>query len=1380
MPQYVCEQCGTTFLKVSQLRQHQRTENHWTKHSCDICGKWFTRKDNLDLHRKKHEQQNNVHCDECGQTFSRPFTLNRHKEKVHQQVGGRKRPAEDSHQQDEPVSKILRKNDDPRQYYAVTKIKEQHMSKFKTTASTYKVNFKDIEVTEDVLNAMKKLFASILMDLTKGSKSEDLVRLTVQSPSLDYPIVVPFIRVPQLTVDRFMAEIERVLQSNEDFVIDESLLFEVTMVEMPKGGAQKRCHFVNTDKFLQNKKCIIRIQNNDDLCRARAIVTAKARIEKHHKWESIRKGGKLQEKLAIQLHEQACVVPGKCGIEEIQKFQSVLTDYQINVVSGDHFNGIIYSGPETELKVYLYFHNEHYDIITSMPAFLSRNYFCTKCNKGYDHREDHKCNNVCYACRKVHNEPADMDWLHCDSCNRFFRGQACFDLHEKLTMKGNSTCKSIYRCGECGKTVNRRIDKAHKCGQTYCHTCKDFFPDLHQCYMMPEENDSEPMSIDEELIDEVENAKTFIFFDFECTQDDLVQCDMGYTPDVFGKCLHCVKSSCGSYEHKPNLCVAQKVCTLCMNTEESCESCGQRERVFRGEQTVFDFCQWLFSEENYNTTVLCHNFQGYDSYPIVQYLYKCGILPTIVPNGAKIMSLTVDSCKLKMIDSINFLPMALAKLPSMFGIEELKKGYFPHLFNRKEYQNVVMNHLPDIQYYNPDGMKPGDRETFLTWYNEHKNDTFDLQHDLLTYCRSDVDILRRCCLKFRENFMDVTGLDPFNKSITLPSACNLVFRTNFLQPETIALIPRHGYNPEQKQSVKAIQWIKYLSYVQGHKIQHARNGGEKTIGPYLVDGYYETDGGGKVVLEFHGDFWHGNPLKYSRSTMNPVNQMTMGELYDKTLEKKRYLESFGYLYRSIWESDFDQECKENPDMRSYIENLELVTPLEPRDAFYGGRTEAYTMYKKASQDEDIDYYDVTSLYPWVNKTGKIPVGHPEIITENFKELHDYEGLVKCKILPPRKLFHPILPSKTNGKLLFHLCKTCADTQQQMSCTHTDKERAFVGTWVIDEAKKAISLGYRVLKLYEVWHFDNISRYDPLTKTGGLFTEYVNTFLKIKQEASGWPDWCKTETDRRAYIDLYEQKEGIRLEYHKIKKNPGLRALAKLMLNAFWGKFGQRSNMQQVDIVDDPQTYFDKLTSDREEVTSVNFVSEEAVEMRWKYKEDFVETNSKTNVIIAAYTTSQARLKLYSYLENLGTRALYADTDSVVFSSKHGDLKPILGDYLGDLTNEVPNNRIRTFVTGGPKNYGYELQYPDKNGDRTHCKIRGITLNYKNLLNVNFNVLEQFVTKRPNASVSVVNAHKITRDRDNSQLLTVSEKKDYKLVFDKRVLRENYISYPYGY
>ena len=52
-------------------------------------------------------------------------------------------------------------------------------------------------------------------------------------------------------------------------------------------------------------------------------------------------------------------------------------------------------------------------------------------------------------------------------------------------------------------------------------------------------------------------------------------------------------------------------------------------------------------------------------------------------------------------------------------------------------------------------------------------------------------------------------------------------------------------------------------------------------------------------------------------------------------------------------------------------------------------------------------------------------------------------------------------------------------------------------------------------------------------TGGLFTDYENTFLKLKQEASGWPQWVGTIDDKHKYIDMYYEKERIQLDYSQI-------------------------------------------------------------------------------------------------------------------------------------------------------------------------------------------------------------------------------------------------------
>lgn len=98
-------------------------------------------------------------------------------------------------------------------------------------------------------------------------------------------------------------------------------------------------------------------------------------------WNNIRQGRHIQGQLANELHKKADIPVGECGIDEIKRFQAVLPNFQIHVLSKDHFNAIIYSGPEGGVPIYLYQHNRHFDVITTMTGFLSRSYFCTECKK---------------------------------------------------------------------------------------------------------------------------------------------------------------------------------------------------------------------------------------------------------------------------------------------------------------------------------------------------------------------------------------------------------------------------------------------------------------------------------------------------------------------------------------------------------------------------------------------------------------------------------------------------------------------------------------------------------------------------------------------------------------------------------------------------------------------------------------------------------------------------------------------------------------------------------------------------------------------------------------------------------------------------------------
>ncbi|XP_046569532.1 uncharacterized protein LOC124277858 [Haliotis rubra] len=321
-------------------------------------------------------------------------------------------------------------------------------------------------------------------------------------------------------------------------------------------------------------------------------------------------------------------------------------------------------------------------------------------------------------------------------------------------------------------------------------------------------------------------------------------------------------------------------------------------------------------------------------------------------------------------------------------------------------------------------------------------------------------------------------------------------------PSPIAKVPGDGYTKDQY-SLISIQWLEWLIHSQHKHIQHALNEGEYQIPgtKYKVDGYCRDS---NIIYQFDGCLYHGCPTCYPHDrdkTVLPHTKQSVSELYALTMKRNATIKQKGYELVTLWEHEFRQQLKTKPELKTYVATIDLQERLDPRDSFFGGRTNASKLFYETEEKENILYMDFTSLYPWVNKYGQYPVGHPQIITRDFKSLEQYFGIAKVKILPPRGLYHPVLPFRSNGKLKFALCQTCANSEQQTPCQHTDVERGFIGTWCIPELIKALEKGYELQKVYEVYHWAETTQYDKTTQSGGLFASYINTFLKIKQESS---------------------------------------------------------------------------------------------------------------------------------------------------------------------------------------------------------------------------------------------------------------------------------------
>ena len=527
------------------------------------------------------------------------------------------------------------------------------------------------------------------------------------------------------------------------------------------------------------------------------------------------------------------------------------------MVSAEHGYAIVHKGPERDKQLILISHDGHYDVITSLPGFFSKVYFCLDCEKGFDHNDlSHHCcpGNKCWCCHQTDcpdfetKRKQGLATIDCPECNRKFFGDTCWLNHVTKTSSGQPSnvtdrvCCTYRECNICHTTYNLQKIKEHRCGEQECPCCHRICNlKQHKCFIQPikkkkkkkrdDEEEEEENEEDDEFMDEDEDGTIFIYFDIEARQD--------------------------KGNHVANL--------LCAETDHN-----NQQYTFWGESCVADFLQWCYhlahQADVEQLVVVAHNFKGYDGYMIMEQLYKEHITQQLyhIVNGTKILTLSIP--QIKFIDSLNFLPMALAEFPKTFGLTELQKGFFPHFFNKQE-NEMYVGYVPDKQYYDPDGMSPTRKKEFETWCNDQVRQRviFHFQQDLLKYCQSDVRLLKEGCIQFQKSFKQVAGFNAMLNCITIAQACGMAYRRNWMPKNTIAVQPLHGRRPTHNHSRAALEWLCW----QEHKllptsavaaapphIAHAGNQGERLLdhGPlqrFLVDGYDATT---NTVYEFHGCF----------------------------------------------------------------------------------------------------------------------------------------------------------------------------------------------------------------------------------------------------------------------------------------------------------------------------------------------------------------------------------------------------------------------------------------------------------------------------------------------------------------------------------------------
>jgi hypothetical protein len=175
-------------------------------------------------------------------------------------------------------------------FFTVTNMKQVKVKKFSTTGVDYTVQFTDtfahLELSQSH-DRLHEIFESILNTITRDIPEHDQVRFVLHSPQLEKPISLPFMALSHLTTERVLAQIERVIQSNHEFRLNDSVKVNLVHVGMPNGGTGTKRSEINLEKHLAKKGSIIRIQNKNELCLARELVVSIAKIENDSRYKVI-------------------------------------------------------------------------------------------------------------------------------------------------------------------------------------------------------------------------------------------------------------------------------------------------------------------------------------------------------------------------------------------------------------------------------------------------------------------------------------------------------------------------------------------------------------------------------------------------------------------------------------------------------------------------------------------------------------------------------------------------------------------------------------------------------------------------------------------------------------------------------------------------------------------------------------------------------------------------------------------------------------------------------------------------------------------------------------------------------------------------------------
>nr|CAD2206961.1 unnamed protein product [Meloidogyne enterolobii] len=771
-----------------------------------------------------------------------------------------------------------------------------HETKFnrKFNASKVSTRFLISDLPNDPESLLAGIFQNTIDEALEESRQwgvePDQLGCIISSQSLDSDVWIPVREITSNTIDSILNQFLKVAQSKKQ---DNGMLwgapFLVSVSTIQRSDTPRRVHGRgrnSSSKQLKiNDNALIKIRNNDNYCLFYSLVATFIYATflwprwKFYDYLHSRFGmAHLFKKDTMELMQSVGAPTDQDSYDAEQWIPSVVEYW--NLLNKGWFKVYIF-GDLGEKPIYKY-GPDNFD--TPIILYYNKEHF-----DGVRRASDLFGQPFCLSCETVYDKKTNHAIScksRCKNCSRVGPGFPCKDIDDFFKHCGG--CEKEFKNENCFThhiTSNfcSTSKKCEKCGVIWDvkdnnrngregHICSERY-----CTTCGSYHDPKRGCYIKPLVIKPTKAYRIVAFDFETMQ---------YRDGEKGKM------------HDVNFIGVKVNCPECINNgpNADCSVCGEDRtitfstRPFQNtsvdiqnvtENPLEEFVSWIIDSSVTDTLAFSHFGGRFDMVLVFKELFLRGLTPDMIKKGNKLYEMKV------------------------------KDDYLAA------------------------GMMPDKRAQFDKWFEQHKNEPFNLDESLASYCINDVEILMAALVAFRREFLEVSnGLDVLREAMTIASACMKHFRTNHLQAQHLGIVPEKGYDNADNQSLLALRFLSWYAEEHNVNIRNAYSKeGEKRFGNYRVDGWVEVN---KLVIEVNGCCWHGCRKCFPDDEIRLPNGVTAGIQRERDEKRLEFIESFGVEVEVYWECEIRRMLSRDRVMRLKFKNYLDNGPIDIRSAFFGG------------------------------------------------------------------------------------------------------------------------------------------------------------------------------------------------------------------------------------------------------------------------------------------------------------------------------------------------------------------------------------------------------------------------------------------------------------